>query len=49
MDIDPEVVTIATEWFGFCPDDQLKVHVDDGLKYVDHQIDKGNDTGMIRW
>lgn len=41
VDIDPEVVAIATEWFGFCPDDRLKVHVADGLAFVRKEAEKG--------
>ncbi|WAR30761.1 EFNMT-like protein [Mya arenaria] len=35
------MVTVATEWFGFRPDDQLKVHVDDGLKFIQQEAKKG--------
>ncbi|KAL5011998.1 hypothetical protein ScPMuIL_010549 [Solemya velum] len=35
IDIDPAVVTIATDWFGFQPDERMKVHVADGLEYIE--------------
>lgn len=41
MDIDPEIVTIATEWFGFVPDDKLKAHVADGLEFIQAERTKG--------
>ncbi|XP_052790204.1 eEF1A lysine and N-terminal methyltransferase-like [Mya arenaria] len=47
VDIDPEMVTVATEWFGFRPDDQLKVHVDDGLKFIQQEAKKGPKRHVI--
>ena len=41
VDIDPSMVTIATEWFGFCPDDTMRAHVADGLEFLKSEADKG--------
>ncbi|KAF0290517.1 Methyltransferase-like protein 13 [Amphibalanus amphitrite] len=34
VDIDPEVVTVAKDWFGFTEDDRLRAHVADGLQFI---------------
>ncbi|XP_060602078.1 eEF1A lysine and N-terminal methyltransferase-like [Ruditapes philippinarum] len=47
VDIDPEIVTLATEWFGFVPDDKLKAHVDDGLVYIQTEKEKGRRRYVI--
>ncbi|XP_061439972.1 eEF1A lysine and N-terminal methyltransferase [Rhineura floridana] len=35
VEIDPAMLEVATCWFGFLPEDRLKVHIADGLIYVD--------------
>lgn len=35
VEIDPAIVDVAREWFGFQPDDRLVVHVDDGRSYIE--------------
>lgn len=35
VDIDPEVVHVAREYFGFKEDDRLRAHVGDGRKFVE--------------
>ncbi|KAH3791689.1 hypothetical protein DPMN_145178 [Dreissena polymorpha] len=47
VDIDPEIVAIAIEWFEFQPDDKLRVCVDDGLKFVENQREKGRKWHVI--
>ncbi|XP_050307545.1 eEF1A lysine and N-terminal methyltransferase homolog isoform X2 [Anthonomus grandis grandis] len=45
VDIDSEMLKIATQWFDFKPDDKLKAKIQDGLEYImelakaDEQID----------
>ena len=41
MDIDPSIVTIATDWFGFKEDDSLRCHVADGLEFIQKEVEKG--------
>ena len=41
VDIDPSMVTIATEWFGFAPDDRMRAHVADGLEFLKSEAEKG--------
>ncbi|CAI5776318.1 eEF1A lysine and N-terminal methyltransferase isoform X3 [Podarcis lilfordi] len=36
VEIDPAMLEVATRWFGFSPEDRLKVHIADGLVYVDN-------------
>ncbi|MBN1443400.1 MAG: fused MFS/spermidine synthase, partial [Planctomycetes bacterium] len=35
VDIDPEVVTVAKQFFGFYEDEFLKAHVEDGRKFIE--------------
>ena len=41
VELDPEIVRIATQWFGFNPDDRLKVTVADGLDYIATLAEQG--------
>jgi len=34
VEIDEAIVSVATDWFSFTADDQLRVSVDDGLKHI---------------
>lgn len=34
VEIDPSMLEVATQWFGFCQGDRMQVHVCDGLDYV---------------
>ncbi|KAF7270052.1 hypothetical protein GWI33_016957 [Rhynchophorus ferrugineus] len=34
VDIDPEMLKIATEWFGFKEDEKLSAKIQDGLEYI---------------
>jgi len=34
VEIDPDIVDIATKYFFFKPNDKLKVHIQDGFEYV---------------
>jgi spermidine synthase len=35
VDIDPEVARVAKDYFGFREDDRLRVHVEDGRRYIE--------------
>ena len=41
VDIDPSMVTIAIEWFGFSPDDRMRAHVADGIEFLKSEAEKG--------
>jgi len=41
VDIDPAVTKIAKDWFGFNEDDSLKVHVADGIQYIQSLVKSG--------
>lgn len=41
VDLDPEVVKVATEWFGVVRDGRMNVAVDDALNYVKQASDRG--------
>lgn len=34
VELDPTVLEVATEWFGFRPDDRLTVTIGDGLERI---------------
>lgn len=34
VELDPAVLEVATEWFGFRPDDRLTVTIGDGLERI---------------
>lgn len=34
VEIDPCMLEVATQWFGFSQSDRMKVHIADGLDYV---------------
>ena len=35
------MVSIATEWFGFVPDDKMRAHVADGIQMITSESNKG--------
>lgn len=45
VEIDPEVVRLAAEWFGVVPGPRLRVHTDDGVRF----IAASRDTYDIIW
>ncbi|KAB0343461.1 hypothetical protein FD754_020387 [Muntiacus muntjak] len=34
VEIDPSMLEVATQWFGFCQSDRMKVHIADGLDFI---------------
>lgn len=34
VEIDPSMLEVATQWFGFSQSDRMKVHIADGLDYI---------------
>jgi len=42
VEIDEAIVSVATEWFSFVADDQLRVSVADGLEYIQQLDRSGN-------
>ncbi|XP_051866976.1 eEF1A lysine and N-terminal methyltransferase [Pristis pectinata] len=42
IEIDPEVLEVATRWFEFSQDDRIRVIVADGLHYIRTLADNGN-------
>lgn len=42
IDIDPEMLKIASQWFGFNSDDRLKAHIQDGLGFLRDLDKEGN-------
>lgn len=34
VEIDPSMLEVATQWFGFSQSNRMKVHIADGLDYI---------------
>ncbi|XP_050694174.1 eEF1A lysine and N-terminal methyltransferase-like [Eriocheir sinensis] len=47
VELDSAMVEVARQWFGFTPDDRLKVEVCDGLDYVERMAQEGHKFGAI--
>nr|XP_014345432.1 PREDICTED: methyltransferase-like protein 13 isoform X2 [Latimeria chalumnae] len=42
VEIDPSMLEVATQWFGFTQDERMKVHIADGLDYINSLAENGN-------
>ncbi|CAG9825256.1 unnamed protein product [Phaedon cochleariae] len=47
VDIDHEIIKIATEWFDFRQDDKLKAIVQDGITFLENTAEKGETLDAI--
>lgn len=47
VDLDPVVVSIATEWFGFTPDSKMQSHIADGIKFIQEEQQKDHQYHAI--
>ena len=45
VELDPVVLEVAKEWFGFRPDDHLTVTLGDGLERIDALANEGECSG----
>lgn len=43
VDIDPSMLTVATDYFGLVQDNRLKVVIDDGIKFLKKAVKNGTD------
>ncbi|XP_012513220.1 PREDICTED: methyltransferase-like protein 13 isoform X2 [Propithecus coquereli] len=41
VEIDPSMLEVATQWFGFSQSDRMKVHIADGLDYISNLAGRG--------
>lgn len=41
VEIDPEMLTVATKYFGLSLDDRLKVEIRDGIDFLEESVDVG--------
>lgn len=41
VDIDPSMLTVATDYFGLVQDNRLKVVIDDGIKFLKKAVKNG--------
>lgn len=41
VDIDPSMLTVATDYFGLVQDHRLKVVIDDGIKFLKKAVKNG--------
>ncbi|KAK3593719.1 hypothetical protein CHS0354_013617 [Potamilus streckersoni] len=47
VDIDHTVVTMATDWFEFIPDNKMSIYVQDGIQYIKNEVIKGHQSHVI--
>ncbi|XP_047469133.1 eEF1A lysine and N-terminal methyltransferase-like [Penaeus chinensis] len=47
VELDPSMVEVAKEWFGFVPDSRLKVEVGDGLDYIAKKAEEGTKFSVV--
>lgn len=47
IDLDPAMVEVAQEWFGFVPDSRLKVEISDGIRYIHKSAEDGIKFNVI--
>ncbi len=40
VELDPEVLSVAEKWFGFRQSERVRVHVSDGVQFVEDAADK---------
>lgn len=48
VEIDPSMLEVATQWFGFSQSDRMKVHIADGLDYIT-SLAGGEGTAESMW
>ena len=53
VEIDPSMLEVATQWFGFCQSDRMKVHIADGLDFITSLAEEegttvGESGGVLR-
>lgn len=46
VEIDPSMLEVATQWFGFSQSDRMKVHIADGLDYIASLAEGGEGTAL---
>ncbi|XP_062584917.1 eEF1A lysine and N-terminal methyltransferase-like [Saccostrea cucullata] len=47
VDIDPEIVEVARKWFGYQEDSKQRVHVADGIKFVQDAVREGQKKDLV--
>lgn len=40
MELDPDIVDVAKNWFSLASDDRMKIHVCDGLDFIQNAVNK---------
>lgn len=48
VELDSAMVEVAQRWFGFAPDNRMRVEVCDGLDYVEKAAEEGEAEGVER-
>ena len=49
VEIDPSMLQVATQWFGFSQSNRMKVHIADGLDYITSLAgEEGLFMGLVR-
>lgn len=47
VDIDPSMLTVATNYFGLVPDNRLKVIIDDGVNFLKKTVKTGTQKNVF--
>ena len=47
VELDPSVVEIAQNWFGFVTDERMTVTISDGLEFIALKSSKGNSPSLV--
>lgn len=47
MEIDECIANVAKDWFGLKEDERLRIHIADGLKYIDDAAKAGKSPDAL--
>lgn len=40
VELDPDIVDVAKNWFSLVSDDRMKIHICDGLDFIQNAVNK---------
>lgn len=47
VELDPDIVDVAKNWFSLVSDDRMKVHICDGLDFIQNAVNKSKFIGFF--
>lgn len=48
MELDPDIVDVAKNWFSLASDDRMKIHICDGLDFIQNAVNKSKFIEFFR-